>query len=149
MALGADTLAAEEVLAMRECRPAVRLIAALPCPGQEARWPLADKERYRALLAQADLCVTACPAYTPYAMHARNRWMVEHTSRLIAIFDGSPGGTAHTVRLAEAPGAWIFVSYLRQPGSLSPSLPARLCPGTGKAPSEIRRRLCDILLTIG
>ena len=84
MALGADTLAAEEVLAMRERRPAVRLIAALPCPGQEARWPLADKERYRTLLAQAGLCVTACPAYTPYAMHARNRWMVEHTSRLIA-----------------------------------------------------------------
>ena len=84
MALGADTLAAEEVLAMRERRPAVRLIAALPCPGQEARWPLADKERYRALLAQAGLCVTACPAYTPYAMHARNRWMVEHCTHLVA-----------------------------------------------------------------
>ena len=117
MALGADTLAAEEVLAMRELRPAVRLIAALPCPGQEARWPLADKERYRALLAQAGLCVTACPAYTPYAMHARNRWMVEHTSRLIAIFDGSPGDTAHTVRLAETRG--LDICFL-SPDSLAP-----------------------------
>ena len=37
-------------------------------------------------------------------MHVRNRWMVEHTSRLIAIFDGSQGGTAQTVRLAETQG---------------------------------------------
>ena len=75
------------------------------------------------------------PAYTPYAMHARNRWMVEHTSRLIAIFDGSPGGTAHTVRLAEARGLDICFLSPRQPGSLSPSLPARLCPGTERRPS--------------
>lgn len=41
MALGADTLAAEEVLAMRERRPAVRLIAALPVPVRKPAglWP--------------------------------------------------------------------------------------------------------------
>ena len=50
-------------------------------------------------------------------MHARNRWMVEHTSRLIAIFDGSPGGTAHTVRLPETRG--LDICFL-SPDSLAP-----------------------------
>ena len=34
-------------------------------------------------------------------MNGRNLWMVEHASRLIAVFDGSTGGTANTVRRAE------------------------------------------------
>lgn len=119
MALGADTLAAEEVLALRERDPSVRLIAAIPCPGQETRWTPPDRARYRSLLARADWQITLCPAYAPYAMHVRNRWMVEHTSRLIAIFDGSQGGTAQTVRLAETQGLDIRF--------LSPDIPVP-CP---------------------
>ena len=107
MALGADTLAAEEVLAMRGTRPDVHLIAAVPCPGQETRWPPADRARYRSLLRMADGRLTISPAYAPYVMHVRNRWMVEHTARLIAVFNGSPGGTAYTVRLAEKQGLEI------------------------------------------
>lgn len=101
MALGADTLAAQEVLALRDARPELRLIAAIPCPGQAERWRPADRRRYQELLDRADGCYTACPAYTPYAMGARNLWMVEHASRLIAVTDGSPGGTANTLRMAE------------------------------------------------
>ncbi len=104
MALGADTLAAEEVLGLRERLEGIRLIAAVPCPEQADRWRQPDRMRYRRLLRLADWMYTASPVYTPYAMHLRNRWMVEHASRLIAIFDGSPGGTAHTVRLAEKQG---------------------------------------------
>ena len=52
-----------------------------------------------------------------FAIARANRWMVEHTSRLIAIFDGSPGGTAHTVRLAEARG--LDICFL-SPDSLAP-----------------------------
>ena len=84
MALGADTLAAEEVLALRERHPSVRLIAAIPCPGQETRWTPPDRSRYRSLLARADWQITLCPAYAPYAMHVRNRWMVEHCTHLVA-----------------------------------------------------------------
>ena len=100
MALGSDTLAAEEVLALKaEGRP-FRLIAVIPCPEQDARWKEPDRERYRALLARADGRICVCPQYTPSCMHIRNRWLVEHARRLIAVFDGSPGGTANTVRLA-------------------------------------------------
>lgn len=108
MALGVDTMAAQEVLALREIRPELRLIAVIPCPGQARRWRPEDQYRYRELLNRADGCYTAGPSYTPYAMGARNLWMVEHASRLIAVTDGSPGGTANTIRLAEDHGLTII-----------------------------------------
>ena len=49
----------------------------------------------------------ACDRYTPYCMNGRNLWMVEHATRLIAVFDGSPGGTANTVRHAAEHGLSI------------------------------------------
>ena len=107
MALGVDTLAAEEVLALREAGTPLRLIAACPCPNQDSRWPPAHRARYRHLLEQADATHTLCDSYTPYCMGARNLWMVEHSRRLIAVFDGTPGGTANTLRLAEEHGLEI------------------------------------------
>ena len=101
MAQGVDTWAAEEVLALKQRGADVSLFAALPCPSQDARWPAPPRARYRSLLARADGQMTLCERYTPYCMGARNLWMVEHASRLIAVFDGSPGGTANTVKHAE------------------------------------------------
>ena len=40
-------------------------------------------------------------------MNGRNLWMTEHASRLIAVFDGSAGGTANTVRYAEERGLTV------------------------------------------
>ncbi len=109
MALGADTLAAEETLALRREGLPIRLIAALPCRGQEMRWPAADRERYRRLLEQADDVQVMCGRYTAYCMNARNRWMVENAGRVIAVFDGSPGGTANTVEMARRFGREIVI----------------------------------------
>ena len=103
MAQGVDTLAAQLILAMRERGMPLQLVAALPYPHQDARWPAAQRKTYRQLLAQIPpaLQFTVCDSYTPYCMNGRNLWMVEHASRLIAVFDGSAGGTANTVRHAQ------------------------------------------------
>lgn len=103
MAQGVDTLAAEIILHMRDSGAPVRLVAALPCPHQDARWPASQRAAYRQLLARipAELQFTICDSYTPYCMNGRNLWMVERASRLIAVFDGSAGGTANTVRHAQ------------------------------------------------
>ena len=42
-------------------------------------------------------CVLAC-------MQRRDRYMVDHASLLIAVFDGSPGGTQYTVQYAMGRG---------------------------------------------
>lgn len=109
MAQGADRLAAENILQRRRLGAPLRLVAALPCPQQDARWPRRRQELYRRLLEQIppqDRFV-ACDRYTPYCMNGRNLWMVEHATRLIAVFDGSPGGTANTVRHAAEHGLSI------------------------------------------
>jgi len=54
-AMGFDLLAAEAVLALRPLYPDMRLVMILPCLGQERAYSAADKERYRALLDQADM----------------------------------------------------------------------------------------------
>ncbi len=107
MALGTDTWAAEEVLSLKEAGYPLWLSAVIPCPEQDARWPEADRERYHSLLDRADRQVLVCPHYTAYCMHMRNRWMVEHSARLIAVYGEVPGGTANTVHLAEKKGLEI------------------------------------------
>ena len=108
MALGADTAFAELVLEYRQAGAPIRFIAAVPCADQDARWRAADRDRYRRLLQQADTVVTICERYEPYCMNARNRYMIENSGRLIAAWDGSPGGTAKTVELAEQYGREII-----------------------------------------
>jgi uncharacterized phage-like protein YoqJ len=76
-------------------------IAAIPFEGQERRWPARTQQRYRALREKAYEVVVVCEGpYTRDAMLMRNMWMVDHCNVLLAAFDGTPGGTAHTVNYA-------------------------------------------------
>ena len=109
MALGIDTWAAEEVLALRENGKDVRLIAALPCPNQDSRWQYEDSRHFQNLLKRADDARMICGSYSPFCMGARNLWMVERSSLLIAVFDGSPGGTFNTIGHAKNFGLRIQI----------------------------------------
>jgi len=101
MARGCDTYFAEAVLRLRDERdPAARLIAMVPCPGQADRWPARDRARYEALLLASDEVRVLEPAYSAGCMQRRNRAMAETCDLLVTVFDGSPGGTAETVRCA-------------------------------------------------
>lgn len=98
MALGVDTWAAEAVVEARSGRhPGIRLVAAVPCQGQDSQWPASSRRRHEGLLLAADevVVVTEAP-YSPSAMAIRDRWMVDRSRLLIAVFDGTAGGTKHT-----------------------------------------------------
>ena len=41
------------------------------------------------------------------AFPARDRWMVDHAARVIAVFNGTPGGTGYTVDYAKSLGRKI------------------------------------------
>lgn len=97
MALGVDQWAAEELLLL-----GVPFVAAVPFVGQEARWPSESQERYRDLLARAFRVVhVSPPPYAAWKMQVRNQWMVNHCAKLIAVWDGSSGGTSNCVSYAE------------------------------------------------
>lgn len=93
MALGVDQWWAEEALAL-----GLPVVAAVPFEGQESQWPEAAQQHYRDLLAQCDRVEYVCdPGYEPWKMQARNVWMIDYTGLVVAVWDGSPGGTKNTV----------------------------------------------------
>lgn len=100
MAVGFDLAAAEAVLACCSTMPELRLIAVVPFRGQENRYPTADRERYRRILAAADETVVLAPAYRTGCYLVRNDYLVAHAATLVAWYDGSPGGTRYTVQRA-------------------------------------------------
>ena len=100
MAVGFDLAAAEAVLELRERVPGVRLVAAVPFRGQEMRFSPADRERFRRVLAEADSVEVLAPAYHRGCYAVRNDFLVYNARVLVAWYDGSPGGTRHTVSRA-------------------------------------------------
>ena len=107
MARGVDLWAAEIVLGLRDWGEEVRLICASPFPGFELRWDQSWQERYRDVLQRADLRKVICPVYRKDCFQVRNQWMVDHSSRVIAAYNGTEGGTRNTLEYAGARGVRI------------------------------------------
>ena len=107
MARGVDIWAAEIVLARRAQNQDIRLICALPHPDFENRWSAAWQARFHAILQQADLVKTICPEFSMASYQIRNEWMVDHSARVIAIYNGASGGTAKTIAYAEKNGVEV------------------------------------------
>jgi uncharacterized phage-like protein YoqJ len=82
MAYGVDLWVGEIVVRLRGENDGIRLIAAVPFPGFEARWPAAQQREYHDLLRQADLVRYISKAYYGGAYQRQNEWMVNHASRL-------------------------------------------------------------------
>lgn len=115
MAQGVDVWAAEAVLALKLTYPqeGIRLIAVIPYEGQANRWSADYRERYFNILADVDDDVLLHPHYTRGCMHERNCYMVDHSTRLIAVFNGEAGGTRNTVEYARKKGLEIVTIHLR------------------------------------
>lgn len=108
LALGVDTYAAEAVLFLKEEYPGIRLEAAIPCADQTAFWSYADKKRYCRIAERCDVSTVLQKKYTDGCMQKRNRYMVDNSDIVIAVWDGTPGGTENTVRYAEKLGRKIL-----------------------------------------
>ena len=110
MAEGADTWAALAVLALRKEHPTLRLHCVLPCEGQADRWSASARELYFSILEQADSVVYVSREYSKDCMLKRNRYLVDHVSCLLAVYNGERrGGTAMTVRYAQKMGLEIII----------------------------------------
>ena len=100
MARGVDTYCAEIVLALRPQYPDLTLEAAIPCPSQCGGWTPDQQARWHAIVDRCDFETVVQDRYGPGCMQRRNRYMVDHAARLIAVFDGQDGGTRRTVEYA-------------------------------------------------
>ena len=100
MALGTDMFAAEIVLELKRKFRNITLTAVLPCRTQAARWNKEAIARYELILAKCDKIIVLQDEYTQSCMPKRNLYMVEHSDCIIAVWSGTEGGTATTIRFA-------------------------------------------------
>lgn len=109
MALGVDTIFAEECLKLKK-QFDIKLVAAVPFKGQEGKWPEQSKKHYHDLLSQVDEIVyVSDPGYAAWKMQKRNEYMVNHSDLVIAVFDGTSGGTANCVNYAKRQNKQIYI----------------------------------------
>ena len=102
MAQGVDLWCAQIVLDQRKTNPALKLHAILPCEGQERKWTASAQEHYRSILAQANEGIYVGQEYSRNCMLKRNRCLVDHSSILLAVYNGTyQSGTGMTVRYAQ------------------------------------------------
>ncbi len=107
-AIGFDTLAAQEVLRLKQDFPLVRLSLVLPCRTQADRWTAAQKKTYHAVLERADETECLFDQYVSGCMQMRNRRMVDRSDICVAYYRGTPGGTAYTVNYAKEKGVRLL-----------------------------------------
>ena len=102
MALGWDY-----AVAVACVRLGIPFVAAIPFEGQESRWPAAAQRDYQMLIKCASYVHVVserdavAEAGIVWAMHKRNEWMVDNSTKLLALWNGDrSGGTYHCVEYA-------------------------------------------------
>lgn len=104
MALGVDQWAASIAHKL-----GIPYLAAIPFEGQEKAWPEASQKTYRLLrkLAAEEVIVSQ-GGYSADKMQVRNIWMVDNCTNLIAVWDGTKGGTGNCVEYAKSVNREIY-----------------------------------------
>ena len=108
-ARGVDIWAGEIVLHKREENTSLHLICACPYPDFEKRWSVEWQNRFHGVLDRADIVKTICPIFSMDAYQIRNQWMVDRVSRVIAVYNGTAGGTRNTLEYAQAKGVAVRI----------------------------------------
>jgi len=85
----------------------IPFIAAIPCFGQEKVWPKKSQDLYRKILSNSLCTIHRCyddsfGHYTKTCMQNRNIWMADNCDLLIAVWDGSHGGTYNCIQYAKS-----------------------------------------------
>ncbi len=108
MAEGIDIWAAEEVLKIKEKSKNIELICAIPYDGFGKGRAGKEKIQYEEILAKADEIEYVCRHYSRQCFQMRNAYMVDNSSRVIAVFNGEKGGTKNTIQYAKSKGVEVI-----------------------------------------
>lgn len=96
---GVEQYFVEIVMELQKTNPALKLIAVIPY--RKRLDSLKNKTRTYEMLEACEDVVVMQEEYQPSVYSYRNRYMVEHSDRVIAVYDGrEKGGTVRTIRFA-------------------------------------------------
>ncbi len=113
-AMGVDIWAAQIVLDFKADQhfemgsSGIHLIAATPWPGFSNKWSIEWRAQYSDVLKGADLVISVSKYYHNDVFQQRNDWMVDHSSLVIAYYNGAPGGTRNAVEYAQRQGITVI-----------------------------------------
>jgi len=108
MALGVD-----QIWAVCGIRRNIPVIAAIPCRSHSSRWPVRSVRLYNSILGNklVETHLVTNDTYTTGCMQVRNRWMIDNSDRIVAVWDGSSGGTANCIEAARELQRDVFVIH--------------------------------------
>lgn len=112
-AVGVDTWAMEEVIGLREDYPHIILWCVLPYAGMVERFAQQDRERFARLESKLHIITTLNERYYHGCMQERNRFMVDRSLYVIAVWTGEKSGTANTINYANKRGRKVFCLDIR------------------------------------
>ena len=91
----------DHAVAVAAIKMGIPLKAAVPFLGQEGMWPAEAQRRYNRVLEKAaEVVIVSEGEFSSKKMMIRNEWMVDRCGKLIALWDGTNGGTSNCVRYA-------------------------------------------------
>lgn len=100
-AKGADIICGELVLmAQEKLVIPIQLICVVPFKDQAKDWNDSWKLRYNSLLEKSSQILRLSDHYYRGCYYARDRYIVDHSDALIAVYSGKRGGTSYTVQYA-------------------------------------------------
>lgn len=120
-ALGIDQMAFDICKKFRDEIPNTTIEVAIPFAEQSCKWIPASISKYESQKSQADKCTFVdklgkykIPGYTediyyPAKMQKRNEYMVDNSDIVIAVWDGTSGGTGNCVRYAKKKNKTIII----------------------------------------
>jgi len=111
MALGIDTLFAQISIENK-----IPFTAAIPCINQDKMWIQKSKDLYHSILKHklCSIIYVSDKEYDLECMNKRNEWMVDNCDLLIAVWDGTSGGTANCIKYAKKKKKYIIYIDLKK-----------------------------------
>jgi uncharacterized phage-like protein YoqJ len=103
MSDGIDLWAGEILLELKLTQyPDMQIIAVKPFQSHGNKFSMEDKLLYNQIIAVADEIVCLHQNSSKWAYLERNRYMVDHSTKLLAFISDYKSGTGHTIRYAQS-----------------------------------------------
>lgn len=100
MAQGTDITCGTIIVELKEKNPNIKLFAVIPHASHGDYLKNELKKNYDYVLANSNNIEVISAEYTPSCMHERNKFMVNNSECVIAVFNGDKSGTKNTVDFA-------------------------------------------------
>lgn len=99
-AKGIDLIAAETVLELKKDYPEITLECVVPYLAQADGWSEEHKKQYCSILDRSDKVTVLQDNYSRGCLQKRNRYLVDNADIVLAVWNGTKGGTEYTIKYA-------------------------------------------------